>query len=118
MSLSHELKITDIFAQVKRKRGVPTYSTLFNDARKFIKSQLIGGSISGKYQGPSTNELKPAPRDQASNTSHQDPQLIFYSGYLDPDEERFLFPFVAPRGGHAEGESVRFPKDQYVHEEL
>ncbi|EIW52721.1 uncharacterized protein TRAVEDRAFT_135035 [Trametes versicolor FP-101664 SS1] len=103
---------------VKRKRGVPTYSSLFNDAKKYIRNQLAGGSISDIYKGPSPNELEPVPRDQPSNTSHQDPQLIFYSGYLDPDEERFLFPFVAARSGDAEGESVRFPRDQYAHDEL
>lgn len=109
---------TVIKNQVKRKRGVPSYSALFNDAKKFIKQQLDGGNINSRYKGPSTNELAPIPRDQESNTSNQDPQLIFFSGYFDPDEERFLFPFVAPHGGEAKGEATRFPRDEYPHDEL
>ncbi|KAI0650856.1 hypothetical protein C8Q79DRAFT_1007084 [Trametes meyenii] len=101
--------------QVKRKRGVPTYVALFDDAKKYIKAQLDAGAIGEKYKGPSPNELEPIARGQVSNTSHQDPQLVFYDGYFDPDAERFLFPFVGPRAGNAEGESARFPKDQYPH---
>ncbi|KAI0677669.1 hypothetical protein C8Q78DRAFT_1066139 [Trametes maxima] len=104
--------------QVKRKRGVPTYVALFDDAKKYIKALIDGGAIGEKYKGPSSNELEPIARDQDLNTSHQDPQLVFYDGYFDPDAERFLFPFVGPRAGNAEGESARFPKDQYPHGEL
>ncbi|KAI5892649.1 uncharacterized protein SCHCODRAFT_02668077 [Schizophyllum commune H4-8] len=98
--------------QLKEKRGVPTYSSLFNSAKKFIKSQLGQPSLDAdKYKGPSTNELSPTKRDLG--TSHQDPQLIFIDGYVNPHEERFLFPFVAPRGGHAGEGVVRFPRDEY-----
>ncbi|GAW22637.1 hypothetical protein ANO14919_121790 [Xylariales sp. No.14919] len=105
---------------VNRKRGVPTYTVLYNEAKKFIHAQLTQGQISGvKYKGPSPQEWKPVARDQATNTSYQDPQLIFYDKYLDPDEERFLFPFVAPSGGHVGGDVTRFPEDEYPrHEEL
>ncbi|RWA11845.1 hypothetical protein EKO27_g3285 [Xylaria grammica] len=105
---------------VKRKRGVPTYTVLYNEAKKFIHAQLAQGQISGvDYKGPSPQEWKPVPRDQATNTSYQDPQLVFYDKYLDPDEERFLFPFAAPSGGHVGGDVTRFPEDEYPrHEEL
>ncbi|KZV89252.1 hypothetical protein EXIGLDRAFT_618459 [Exidia glandulosa HHB12029] len=106
-----------IFAAIKsqavtRQRGVPSYTVLFNEAKKFIQSQLAAGTLGSPYAGPSPDELKP-------DASNQDPQLSFYSGYLDPNEERFLFPFVAPHAGQAEGDSVRFPKDEYpTHVEL
>ncbi|KAL1708000.1 hypothetical protein EV121DRAFT_288052 [Schizophyllum commune] len=104
--------------QLKEKRGVPTYSSLFNDAKKFIESQLGRPSLdANKYKGPSTNELSPTKR--GVDTSNQDPQLIFINGYVNPHEERFLFPFVAPRGGQAGEGVVRFPRDEYpTHLEL
>ncbi|KAI0650849.1 hypothetical protein C8Q79DRAFT_1007079 [Trametes meyenii] len=125
----------------KHGRSIPTYTALFDDAKRFIRTQLARGLgvISDEYKGPSPNELEPVPRDkdlhtshqdlhtshqdlhtshQDLHTSHQDPQLALYSGYINPDEERFLFPFAAQHGGHAGGESVRFPKDQYSHNEL
>ncbi|KAI5828750.1 hypothetical protein K523DRAFT_373430 [Schizophyllum commune Tattone D] len=103
---------------LKEKRGVPTYSSLFNDAKKFIESQLGRPSLDAdKYKGPSTNELSPTKRDV--DTSNQDPQPIFPNGYVNPHEERFLFPFVAPRGGQAGEGVVRFPRDEYpTHLEL
>ncbi|OJT09710.1 hypothetical protein TRAPUB_13815 [Trametes pubescens] len=113
----HEMQFNVKALQTKDGRVDPWMYAIVTTIKnqKFIKNQLNGGTISAKYKGPSPSELKPVLRDQALNTSNQDPQLIFYSGWLDPDEERFLFPFVAPRGGHAEGESVRFPEDQYAH---
>lgn len=105
---------------IRRKRGVPTYSTLYNEAKKFIRAQIDSGEISPKtkYKGPSPNELQPIPRDQETNTSYQDPQLAFYSGYIDPGQERFLVPFGGPSGGKAGGDATRFPKDEYPHDEL
>ncbi|KAJ7450284.1 hypothetical protein B0H11DRAFT_321707 [Mycena galericulata] len=103
---------------IRRKRGVPTYSVLFNDAKNFIRAQLANGQLSKKYRGPSPNEWQPIPRDQESDTSKQDPQLVFYNGYIDPEEERFLFPFKAPNGGHASGDATRYPQDEYPRDEL
>ncbi|KAL1689438.1 hypothetical protein GGG16DRAFT_126442 [Schizophyllum commune] len=104
---------TTIDYQVAHKRGVPAYATLFNAAKKFIQQELTAGALSGMYRGASVNERDPTPRDADLEASNQDPQLIFSSGYVDPGEEGFLAPFVAPRGGYGEGECVRFPKDEY-----
>ena len=68
-----------------------------------------------EYLGPSPHETRPIPGDMASNTSFQDPQLIFNDGFIDPDAERFLFPIVAPTGGDA-GRLVkilRYPRDEF-----
>ncbi|KAK3291551.1 uncharacterized protein B0H64DRAFT_330401 [Chaetomium fimeti] len=109
---------TVIKNNIRRKRGIPTYSVLFNDAKKFIKAQLANGQLGKKYQGPSPNELEPIPRDEAAFTSHQDPQLIFDAGYIDPNEERFLVPFVLPTSGEATGDASKYPRDEYPHDEL
>ncbi|TRM69809.1 hypothetical protein BD626DRAFT_475364 [Schizophyllum amplum] len=105
--------VSVIKSQAKRKRGVSSYTMLFKDARTFIEKQLEKGTIGDKYKSPSPNELEPSPRDQDMCASRQDPQLIFYNGYINPDEERFLFPFICPRGGQAEGSLERFPRDEY-----
>ena len=55
------------------------------------------------------------PRDKRSN---QDSQLAFYSGYMDPGRERFLFPFEAPSGGGKGRDVTRYPVDEYPHEKL
>ena len=104
----------------KRKRGVPTYTVLYNEAKNFIRTQIAQGQIStAKYKGPSPEEWKPLAWDQEKHTSNQDPQLIFRQGYLDPGEERFLFPFQAPSGGDAKGDATRYPADEYPrHDEL
>lgn len=113
------LGITSVIKKnIRRKRGVPTYSVLFNEAKNFIRAQLRESSLSARYKGPSPNELKPIPRDQDTNTSHQDPQLIFYSTFIDPSEERFLFPFVAPSSSNEGGDVTKFPRDEYPHGEL
>jgi hypothetical protein len=106
--------------QIVRKRGVPSYSTLYNNAKQFIRQQIISGQMNGdrRYQGPSPNELDPVPRNMESQTSNQDPQMSFFDGYFDPGEERFLFPFVAPYGGKAGGQATRFPRDEYPSDEL
>ncbi|KAJ7769330.1 hypothetical protein B0H16DRAFT_1673425 [Mycena metata] len=107
---------TVIKKNIQRKRGVPTYSVLFNDAKNFIRALLAEGpAFSPRYKGPSPKEWEPIPMDMDSNptTSHQDPQLVFYDGYFDPEQERFLFPFEAPSGGRASGDSTRFPRDEY-----
>lgn len=109
---------TVIKNNVRRKRGVPTYSVLYNEAKNFIRAQLAGEQLSAKYKGPSPNEWKPIARDQHTHTSHQDPQLVFYDGYIDPDQERFLFPFTSPNGGEQSGTVTRFPNDEYPHDEL
>ncbi|RYP59506.1 hypothetical protein DL769_008496 [Monosporascus sp. CRB-8-3] len=107
-----------IKSNVRNKRGVPTYSVLFNNAKSFIRAQLANGRLSGKYKGPSPKEWEPIPRDQETNTSHQDPQLIFDTGYIDPNEERFLVPFQLPSGGEASGDTSRYPNEEYQHNEL
>ncbi|KAI5889809.1 uncharacterized protein SCHCODRAFT_02635681 [Schizophyllum commune H4-8] len=110
--------------QISHKRGVPTYSTLFDNAKRY--KQFQRGDSKGAYMGPSPNELQPIPRHDVSGadplklgavSSHQDPQLVFRSDYLDPDEERFLCPLVAPGERRAEGKGVRFPRDQYPRED-
>ena len=101
---------------IRRKRGVPTYSVLYNEAKQFIRAQLAGGQLSPEYKGPSPQEWQPIPRDQDTNASHQDPQLAFYQGYIDPDEERFLFPFQALSGDIRGG--TRYPNDEYPRDVL
>ncbi|KAI0168952.1 hypothetical protein GGR52DRAFT_592734 [Hypoxylon sp. FL1284] len=109
-----------IKSRFRRGRGVPTYTVLYNEAKSFIRAQIAQGQITGgKYQGPSPEEWNPVGRDADKDTSNQDPQLIFYNGYFDPGEERFLFPFQAPSGGDAGGNVTRFPGDEYPkHDEL
>ncbi|KAM5542483.1 hypothetical protein V8D89_003942 [Ganoderma adspersum] len=107
--------------RVKRRRGVPTYSELFNEAKRYIGSILNDSRFDRKnYLGPSPDETKPVPRDMDSMTSHQDPQLIFYDGFVNPDAERFLFPIAAPTGGDASKDATtrRYPRDEHVHDEL
>ncbi|KAI5897133.1 uncharacterized protein SCHCODRAFT_01124701 [Schizophyllum commune H4-8] len=106
--------IAVIKKQIKNKRGVPTYYSLYNSAKKFIQSQLGRPPFdSAKYLGASADELSPTKRGH-EGASNQDPQLIFTKGYVNPYEERFLFPFVAPRGGQPDGPGIaRFPRDEY-----
>ncbi|KIK53011.1 hypothetical protein GYMLUDRAFT_179489, partial [Collybiopsis luxurians FD-317 M1] len=66
----------------------------------------------------SPDETQPFSRNQKDSTSIQDPQLLFYSGYIDPDPERFLYPFAVLSGGVAEGHATRYPKYEYPHDEL
>jgi hypothetical protein len=98
--------------QAERKRGVPTYGQLLSEAKKYIKQQVDGGQLSEQYKGPSSDETNPIARDHTSNTSHQDPQLAFRSDYIDPDHERFLFPFADFVSGEASGNLTRYPKDE------
>jgi hypothetical protein len=97
--------------QAERKRGVPTYRQLLSEAKKYI-TQQIGGQLGEQYKGPSSDETSPTARDRSSNTSHQDPQLAFQSEYVDPDHERFLFPFADFFSGEASGNLTRYPKDE------
>ncbi|KAF3055738.1 hypothetical protein GL218_07191 [Daldinia childiae] len=103
---------------VRRRRGVPTYLTLFNEAKNFIRAQLANKQLAENYEGPSPSEWDPVPGRQADNTSNQDPQLTFYQDFFDLSEERFLLPFQAPGNEEAEGQAVRFPRDEYPREEL
>ncbi|KAI0852512.1 hypothetical protein F5Y00DRAFT_273118 [Daldinia vernicosa] len=102
----------------RRQRGVPTYSALFNEAKNFIRAHLANKQLAENYKGPSPSEWDPVPGRQADNTSNQDPQLTFYQDFFDPSEERFLLPFQAPINEEADGQAVRFPRDEYPHEEL
>ncbi|KAJ7721596.1 hypothetical protein B0H16DRAFT_1790523 [Mycena metata] len=113
------LKGMDPWVVAVTTRGVPSYSVLYNDAKSFIRDQIDQGQIgNAQYKGPSPNELKPSPRDEPSNTSHQDPQLVFCAGYIDPEEERFLSPFRVLDLGLATGDATRYPQDEYPHDEL
>ncbi|XDG04439.1 hypothetical protein ABKA04_004054 [Annulohypoxylon sp. FPYF3050] len=107
-------------SRVNRGRSVPTYTDIYNEAKKFIDAQIAQGQISeAKYKGKSPKEWKPIGRDQSADTSHQDPQLRFYNGYLDPDQERFLYPFQVAGSGNAEGKFFDYPGRQYpIHDEL
>ncbi|KAI0667597.1 hypothetical protein C8Q78DRAFT_312143 [Trametes maxima] len=98
--------------RVRRKRGVPSYSVLFNEAKRYIVRQLAAGDLSPEYKGPSPDETEPIPYHRQTETSNQDPQLSFYSGYIDPDSERFLFPFTMASGGRAGGDTTRYPRDE------
>ncbi|KAL3953846.1 hypothetical protein ACCO45_011802 [Purpureocillium lilacinum] len=113
-----------------RKRGVPTYAALYGAAKAFIRAQMTSEQwVRDRYLGPSRQEWKPEPFISGQATkmvSHQDPQLLFREGYLDPEAERFLCPFAGPPlaggkdggGGGGGGGVTRYPKDQYAHDEL
>ncbi|KAF2967824.1 hypothetical protein GQX73_g5748 [Xylaria multiplex] len=59
---------------IRRKRSVPTYSVLYNEAKSFIRSQTAQGQITGeKYKGPSLQGWKPVARDEYKNISYKDP---------------------------------------------
>ncbi|KAI0647978.1 hypothetical protein C8Q79DRAFT_542574 [Trametes meyenii] len=98
--------------RVRRKRGVPSYSILFNEAKRYIARQLAAGGLSPEYKGPSPNEMTPIPYDRQAETSNQDPQLSFYSGYIDPDSERFLFPLTTASEGRINEDALRYPRDE------
>ncbi|KAI3616770.1 hypothetical protein WG66_004144 [Moniliophthora roreri] len=101
-----EYAITAIIEkQVQRKGGVPSYDVLFNEAKRSVKKLFDGGLLDPKYKGPSPDETAPTPRNQ-------DPELIFYNGYMDPGVERFLFPFEAVNGGQAIGDLTRYPRNE------
>ena len=57
-------------------------------------------------------ETKPFPRDMDSMTSHQDPQLIFYDGFVNPDAERFLSPIAAPASNDASQDAATRGHDE------
>ena len=111
--------ITRIIAQ-RVKRGVPTYTTLFEEAKVFIKRLVECGCEldRNKYFGPSPDERHPEARNLACpcHKSHQDPQLIFDSGFMNPDAERFLFPIAAHAGcgcgTDGDAKVVRYPRDE------
>ncbi|KAG7086961.1 hypothetical protein E1B28_002878 [Marasmius oreades] len=107
-------------SSASNNRGIPTYTNLFNQAKKKIVNQLKDGSqwAGRRYKGPSPDETKPIPWDPEQDTSNQDPQLIFYNGFVDPDRERFLVPFLPPNAGIAKGEATRYPHDEVAHDEL
>ena len=113
----------------RQKRGVPTYAALYDAAKAFIRAQMTSDLwFSEQYLGPSRQEWNPEPFISGQATkmvSHQDPQLLFREGYLDPEAERFLCPFAGPPlaggkdgGGGGGGGVTRYPKDQYAHDEL
>ncbi|KAL1680261.1 hypothetical protein EV122DRAFT_276439 [Schizophyllum commune] len=101
--------------QIKDQGSIPTYSSLFNGAKKFLKTPFASSHIvDDKYMGPSANELSPTGRNWGQSTSNQDPQLIFF-GQSNPLEEKFLCPLVSsPRVGQTGSDWVtRFPRDEY-----
>jgi hypothetical protein len=103
---------TVIKTRAQRNRGVPSYTILFNEAKTLIRRQLADGLLSKDYKGPSKDETNATPRNQEDWTSYQDPQLIFNPGYVDPDSERFLFPFTAATCGAFNDGALRYPKDE------
>ncbi|KAI5826804.1 hypothetical protein K523DRAFT_354837 [Schizophyllum commune Tattone D] len=107
--------IAVIKKQIKDRGSIPTYSSLFNGAKKFLKTPFASSHIvDDKYMGPSANELSPTGRNWGQSTSNQDPQLIFF-GQSNPLEEKFLCPLVSsPRVGQTGSDWVtRFPRDEY-----
>ena len=107
-----------IQSSIKPGRAVPTYESLFNKARKFIKDEMNIGNISyTKYLGPSDDENNPSPmaniNDSSTGASNQDPQMIFLNGYVKIDSERFCCPFSFESSGRILGEFTRYPKDEF-----
>ncbi|KAL1707958.1 hypothetical protein EV121DRAFT_197992 [Schizophyllum commune] len=102
--------------QVKDHGSIPTYTALFNGAKKFLKTPYARSLIIGdNYKGASEDELKPTgTRVTSVYMSNQDPQLMCF-GQSNPDEERFLCPLVSSgRVGQTGSDSVtRFPRDEY-----
>lgn len=106
--------ITKVIARrAEQKRGVPSYTILFNEAKMYIKKQLRNGPpLSPTYRGPRVDEANPLPYEPVWMTSNQDPQLMFYDGYVDPCTERFLFPLVAVNSGMSGGEFKKDSRDE------
>ncbi|KAL1668381.1 hypothetical protein GGF50DRAFT_111406 [Schizophyllum commune] len=102
--------------QVKDHGSIPTYTALFNGAKKFLKTPYARSLIMGdNYKGASEDELNPTgTRVTSVCMSNQDPQLMCF-GQSNPDEERFLCPLVSSgRVGQTGSDSVtRFPRDEY-----
>ena len=101
------------------KRGVPTYTALFEEAKVFIKRLVDFGCEldRNKYFGPSPDERHPEAQNEACpcHKSHQEPQLIFGVTFVNPDAERFLWPIAAHSGCDCGATGVakvmRFPRD-------
>ena len=110
--------ITKIVAR-RVKRGVPTYTALFEEAKAFIKRLVDCGCEldRNKYLGPSPDERHPEAQNEACpcHKSHQEPQLIFGVTFVNPDAERFLWPIAAHSGCDCGATGVakvmRFPRD-------
>ncbi|KAF8186599.1 hypothetical protein K438DRAFT_1835903 [Mycena galopus ATCC 62051] len=68
--------MTVIKNNIYHKCSMPKYWVLFNDAKKFIRTQLTNDQLN-KYPDSSPIEWQLIPRDQNLNTSNQDPQLVF-----------------------------------------
>ncbi|KAI0397993.1 hypothetical protein F5Y17DRAFT_454574 [Xylariaceae sp. FL0594] len=85
---------------------------LYQDAKKFIRDHRDAGSYSSdRYLGPSPDERVPLPLDIDTGASHQDPQMVFPAGYVDPDRQIFLYPLSEWRQVADPGPVVRFPRD-------
>ncbi|KAI1791076.1 hypothetical protein LXA43DRAFT_451549 [Ganoderma leucocontextum] len=111
--------ITKVIA-LRVKRGVPTYTALFDEAKAFVKRLVDCGCEldRNKYYGPSRDERHPEARNLACpcHHSHQDPQLIFNDGFINPDNEKFLFPIATHTacgcGAAGKAKVVRYPRDE------
>lgn len=89
-----------IKSRVSRKRGIPSYTTLLDEANKYIRKHISGQVTAQFVNVPETG------------ANDRDPQLIFDKGYIDPDTQRFLLPLTSLDSGSAVGELVRYPQDE------
>ena len=94
------------------KRGVPSYTVLFHEAKKYLKKQLDEEQSSVQHLDPSPDDMQSwfVPETNLSNV--QDPQMIFDQGYINPDIQRFLRPLAAFDSGSVTGELLRYPRDE------
>lgn len=102
----------------KRKKRMPSYVQLLNQARLYVRSMLDSGALAKSYEGPSPDAAKPiAWQEGGPMEGHQDPQLVYNGWYIDADRTPFLDPFPVPVK-----ESLSPPQDdgptRYPHVEL
>ena len=95
-----------------RKRGIPTYTVLFHEAKKYLKKQLDEKQYALQHHDPNLNDMQPWFVPETNLSNDQDPQMIFDQGYIDPDTQRFLRPLAAVENGGVTGDLLRYPRDE------
>lgn len=95
------------------KRGIPSYTALFDESYGRIRKCINEEPLTGWHLAwPSVDDMPPALSNTETGIRNRDPQLVFDKGYIDPDTQRFLFPLASLDSGSAIGELVRYPHDE------
>jgi len=94
----------------KRGKAMPSYLMLFNEARLYLRLLMDSEQLSAGYLGPSLNPEKPiAWTEENEYISHQDPQVICNSSYINPETAIFLEPFNPFSAASKISGPIRYP---------